>query len=292
MVKMEFSGIHVNVLNLVMSALQIGVISPDDLLEIANSGKSNSPTPIGPNAKAILDFALKNGLLESSDILDLVGKKENNDRKGAASTNARPLKARRPLPPDSLPGDWFCPECNNTNFARRKECNICKAPRPPPLRPLPRLERVEEGFWPRRETRPSWGPGPAAFPPRRMMGRAIKQETRPRPPAVLPGDWVCEQCGNTNFARRKQCNIPTCKAPKPQPFNPYFWTRERDEWAPPINRFGPGKRRRGDFEHPPARRPRPPDSNPGDWLCELCGNTNFARRTECNISTCRAPRPG
>merc|ERR1719221_121192 len=31
----------------------------------------------------------------------------------------------------SRPGDWTCakPECGNTNFAWRKECNMCKAPR-------------------------------------------------------------------------------------------------------------------------------------------------------------------
>lgn len=291
MVKMEFSAIHVNVLNLVMSAVQLGVISLDDLMEIVNSGETNPSTPIATNAKAVLGFALRNGLLKSSDLFDLVGKKETNNRKGAATPNERPLKARRPLPPDRLPGDWFCPECNNTNFARRKECNICKAPRPPLAMPLPRLEK---GFWPPRETRSSWGPGPGSFRPRRMLDRGIiqSQESRPRPPETLPGDWLCDRCGNTNFARRKQCNIPTCKAPKPQPFNPFFWPRKTDEWALPMNRFGSGKRRRDDFERPPARRPRPPESNPGDWLCELCGNTNFARRTECNISTCRAPRPG
>jgi len=293
---MEFSAIHANVLNLVASAVQNGIISPDDLMEIASSGSSNPPTPIAKNARAVLEFALRNGVLESGDILDLVG---NKSRQGSAtsSTRPRPLKERRPLPPDSLPGDWFCPECNNTNFARRRECNICKAPRPMHQVPLPKLE---PGFWPPGDVRQGWPP--AAFPPRRIMDRGIRpirqtQESKPKPPEILPGDWLCEECGNTNFARRKVCNIATCKAPRPAPrslpFDPFSWTRERGSWVPPMNRFGSGKRRR-EFERPTGRRlmPRPPASNPGDWLCPQCGNTNFARRTECNISTCRAPRPG
>jgi rubredoxin len=298
---MEFSDIHANVLNLVASAVQNGIISPDDLMEIASAGSSDPPTPIAKNARAVLEFALQNGLLESGDILDLVGNK-NSQGSAPPSTRPRPLKERRPLPPDSKPGDWFCPECNNTNFARRKECNICKAPRPSP--------KLDLGLWPQRDVRDGWPPGdvrdgwrpgPAAYPPRRMLDRGIRpirqtQESKPKPPETLPGDWLCAECGNTNFARRNVCNIATCKAPRPgprsPPFDPFSWTRDRGSWVPPMNRFGSVKRRRGEFERPTGRRPRPPASNPGDWLCPECGNTNFARRTECNISTCKAPRPG
>lgn len=293
---MEFSAIHANVVNLVMSAVQNGIISSGDLMDIATSEKPNPTTPIATNVKAVLGFALRNGLLDSTDLLDVVGNKRSRGSKGAVAPNVRIKKESRPLPPDSKPGDWFCPECNNTNFARRKECNICKAPRPfRRQRPMP-MPPLEPGFWPKRELRPAWSPGPAAFPPtrRRILDRSTRQtqETKPKPPETLPGDWLCEECGNTNFARRNRCNIATCKAPKPVPFDSFFRPREISNWGPPMNRFGPWKRRRGEFEQPPTRRPRPPEINPGDWLCKLCGNTNFARRTECNISTCRAPRPG
>ncbi|MDP6333333.1 MAG: zinc finger Ran-binding domain-containing protein, partial [Candidatus Poseidoniaceae archaeon] len=30
---------------------------------------------------------------------------------------------------DSNDGDWDCPKCNNSNFARRTECNRCGEPR-------------------------------------------------------------------------------------------------------------------------------------------------------------------
>ena len=35
------------------------------------------------------------------------------------------------------PGDWTCPDCSNMNFAKRMECNRCKAPRPPGSGPPP-----------------------------------------------------------------------------------------------------------------------------------------------------------
>jgi len=289
---MEFSSIHANVLSLVSSAVQNGIISPNDLKDIANSGKPTPSIPITKNVKAVLDFAFQNGFLDSSDLLDLVGNKSKRDSKRAVAPNVRIKKERRPFPPDRIPGDWFCPECSNTNFARRIECNICKAPRPIRERTMPPLE---QGPWPPRQLRPAWVPGPVGFPPRRMLDRSNSRQTlesKPKPPETVPGDWLCEKCGNTNFARRKFCNIETCKAPRPMPFNSFYRPRGRSGWGPQMNRFGPGKRRRGEFEQPKARRPRPPEINPGDWLCELCGNTNFARRTECNISTCRAPRPG
>lgn len=303
MIKMEFSAIHDQVLDLVLAAMQNGIIFAEDLIDVAKSGTNGPVVPIRPNAMAVLDFALKNGVLDSSDFLKLVGKKGSSGAGGGAGgapcydfqkgicgrgdscrfahtggggggpPNVRPQQERRPLPPESVPGDWFCPECSNTNFARRKECNICKAPRP--------LSPRNQGF----------RHGPGGGPSGRMMG-GPPQQSRPRPPESLPGDWICERCGNTNFARRKECNISSCKAPRPPAFNDSFSFFERPDWSQSMNRFRPGKRRRNDFgDMPPARRPRPPESKSGDWVCECCGNTNFARRVECNISTCRAPRP-
>ena len=109
-------------------------------------------------------------------------------------------------------------------------------------------------------------------------------------PNMSPGEWLCpkEACGNVNFARRSECN--RCNAAKPPPENLAL----KFGGALPIEEGGMG----GDFEGIGAGRGRgrgrggrPP--NPGDWLCpnEVCGNVNFARRSECNKCNTAAP-PG
>jgi len=72
-------------------------------------------------------------------------------------------------------GDWHCGSCQNTNFARRTECNRCKEPRV------------------KCEARPMGG----------GYGGNV---------ASRPGDWYCGACQNNNFARRTECN--KCKEPK------------------------------------------------------------------------------
>lgn len=89
------------------------------------------------------------------------------------------------------------------------------------------------------------------------------------------GDWICEVCGNLNFARRTECHKDSCKAPRPSPRpsrGGQFNQRSSD--------MGPGALPQGSNA----------DARPGDWNCLKCGNLNFAFRTECNRSTCKEPR--
>lgn len=47
------------------------------------------------------------------------------------------------------------------------------------------------------------------------------------------------------------------------------------------------------FFAPPVYGPAPMISSSGGeqmWLCRVCGNCNFAHRTECNLKVCAAPR--
>jgi len=91
------------------------------------------------------------------------------------------------------------------------------------------------------------------------------------------GDWICDACGNLNFARRKECHRDSCRAPRP-----FDYSRDRHDRAGGVS---------WDDHAPPVRTSSKPPSRPGDWNCDECGYLNFARRTECNSNNCKAPRP-
>lgn len=40
-----------------------------------------------------------------------------------------PPPPRNNPPPPERPGDWNCSKCGNQNWAKRTECNKCKAPK-------------------------------------------------------------------------------------------------------------------------------------------------------------------
>ncbi|KAJ8610023.1 hypothetical protein CTAYLR_006624 [Chrysophaeum taylorii] len=84
----------------------------------------------------------------------------------------------------------------------------------------------------------------------------------------MPGDWICHQCQNNNFARRRECR--RCGTPRSDRSTV---VGER----PPPQQHG-------------SSRPRGGGSSfiPGDWLCGRCSNHNFQWRTECK--RCSAPR--
>lgn len=86
------------------------------------------------------------------------------------------------------------------------------------------------------------------------------------------GDWICEKCGNLNFARRTECHREMCKAPRPSPSR--------------GGQFSSRGRGRGSGARDSSNRP----SRPGDWSCAKCGNLNFAFRTECHKNNCKEPR--
>lgn len=75
-------------------------------------------------------------------------------------------------PPVIREGDWECPECKNINFAKRIECNRCKA-----SKPLPSKKD-------RRSATHLGGP----------------------PGLFKEGDWPCPKCRNVNFQKRNKCN--------------------------------------------------------------------------------------
>lgn len=82
-------------------------------------------------------------------------------------------------------GDWTCEdtECGNINYARRTECNRCKAPRPMK--------------------------GGRGKPGGIQIGKHLAEKSKG---LFSAEDWQCATCGNVNWARRSDCNL--CHAPK------------------------------------------------------------------------------
>ncbi|XP_024544996.1 transcription initiation factor TFIID subunit 15 isoform X2 [Selaginella moellendorffii] len=88
-------------------------------------------------------------------------------------------------------------------------------------------------------------------------------------PLAVP--WSAS-CGNINFAFRGSCN--RCGASRPSS----------------GSGGGGGGRGRGRGADSAGRGGRGSIFGPNDWSCPMCGNTNWAKRTKCNI--CNTTKPG
>ncbi|KAI8621887.1 P-loop containing nucleoside triphosphate hydrolase protein [Chytriomyces sp. MP71] len=112
-------------------------------------------------------------------------------------------------------GDWPCPFCNKSNFAKRRECFSCSKPRPPRVGAdaLNCLPDLKPGEW----VCPSCKTN--NFPTRHQCCAC----SEPRPPSVgadpaknvrktKPGDWDCAGCKAINYAQREGCY--RCHEPK------------------------------------------------------------------------------
>jgi len=102
----------------------------------------------------------------------------NNDQEGGNDENQDFSKNRSgPRPVNSRPGDWDCPQCNNLNYATRRQCNRCGIDKP--------QELIDQ-----------------------------EEEKRGNGPVFKKGDWYCPDCKNLNFAKRVGCN--RCGAGRPE----------------------------------------------------------------------------
>lgn len=84
------------------------------------------------------------------------------------------------------PGDWFCPSCNDLQFARNTQCRKCGAANPDPEGSLQAAQAA---------------------------GAKTQESKQPQHPS-LPGDWNCPACGDLQFARNEACR--KCATPNPQ----------------------------------------------------------------------------
>jgi len=122
------------------------------------------------------------------------------------------------------------------------------------------------------------------------------------------GDWLCAECGNHNFARRKECHRSSCGAPRPlrssnQPLRSSDWKCDdcgevnfarrsvcfNNACMKPRPSMGEGTSARMERSDTGGwGKARGPRARGGDWNCGSCGFRNFARRSECK--DCGEPR--
>lgn len=89
-------------------------------------------------------------------------------------------------------GDWHCPRCSDHQFAKNSECRRCAAPRP-------NIDGCAKDDG--------------------STTRAILPVV-PSPSQMLPGDWICPQCGDLQFARNWLCR--RCAHPRPEETAPQW----------------------------------------------------------------------
>merc|ERR1719401_496733 len=114
------------------------------------------------------------------------------------------------------PGDWTCPECGNSVFARHRFCGRCKTHRPGGDKGG---KGGSKGF-----KRSDW-----ACPSCQDVNFGRNDECRKcgekRPEDGSadvsstsgfhkPGDWDCPNCGDHQYARNTECR--KCQTPKPE----------------------------------------------------------------------------
>ncbi|KAL5270401.1 hypothetical protein ACHWQZ_G001204 [Mnemiopsis leidyi] len=152
--------------------------------------------------------------------------------------------ARKPPLDPKHPHDWECPACKGNNFSRRVTCFKCGEPKP-----------------------------------RFISSSGIGTE-EPR-----DGSWYCD-CGSLNYSRRTDCY--KCRLPKPRGYDSRgsYGNQPRGGMSrmrsPTPER---GYRQRSPIRFNPSLPERAPDVDPvtgeAEWLCPVCGVSNFYKRFDC-----------
>eukprot|EP00747_Dinoflagellata_sp_TGD_P211504 gnl/TRDRNA2_/TRDRNA2_84748_c0_seq1.p1 gnl/TRDRNA2_/TRDRNA2_84748_c0~~gnl/TRDRNA2_/TRDRNA2_84748_c0_seq1.p1 ORF type:complete len:631 (+),score=77.73 gnl/TRDRNA2_/TRDRNA2_84748_c0_seq1:58-1950(+) len=114
-----------------------------------------------------------------------------------------------------------------------------------------------------------------------------------------PGDWLCERCGDLQFAKNVECR--KCGEPRKPTVRPIDSAaagtkrardaeqtlRAGDWWCDSCgdHQFATRRECRSCGKPKPAANAMPN----GDWACQACGDIQFKKRTQCRL--CGAPRP-
>ena len=207
---------------------------------------------------------------------------QRRDRNGGRDDRRGSRDERREQRRHQPSEDWDCPECRNSNFSFRQNCNRCEAPRPSTGRSSARRDERYGGRDDRR------GRDGGRDDRRGRDGGRDSNRSSNRDGADNSNDWECPKCQNNNFSFRAECN--RCGL-------------EREGGAPRPGRQGNDRRGGRDggyqdrrdggrdrFSRSDNRSGGNENRMDGDWECPKCHNNNFARRNECN--RCGLPRSG
>ena len=183
-------------------------------------------------------------------------------------------------------GDWDCPKCNNSNFARRNECNRCGEPRSGSGRRDYR-DRRDSG-------RRDYNRGESRD--RRDFGRRDYGNSRQRDGRRNSGktfadnDWDCPKCKNSNFSFRTECN----RCGEPRSGGGRRDSRDRrDSGRRDFGRSGGRERRdsgRRDFDR--NNRNRRDDDRRFSDRNDTSSNKERTKPKQNNFRKARGKRPG
>lgn len=121
------------------------------------------------------------------------------------------------------------------------------------------------------------------------------------PANMKEGDWMCDSCGNHNFADKVNCN--RCNIPKPMQGMMNFGfggcmgamggmpRMQRMQSMPNMNMMAMhNMNMMGAMGCGGCAGAGPGNMKDGDWMCHKCGNHNYASRVVCK--KCQVQKPG
>eukprot|EP00746_Dinoflagellata_sp_MGD_P166449 gnl/MRDRNA2_/MRDRNA2_96329_c0_seq1.p1 gnl/MRDRNA2_/MRDRNA2_96329_c0~~gnl/MRDRNA2_/MRDRNA2_96329_c0_seq1.p1 ORF type:complete len:483 (+),score=87.48 gnl/MRDRNA2_/MRDRNA2_96329_c0_seq1:57-1505(+) len=125
-------------------------------------------------------------------------------------------------------GDWYCPACDDLQFARNLECRKCGCPKPEDAEEKGKGKSKGKGkpgdwncpecgdlqFSTRMECRRCGAPKPEDFETRQSDDDGRDKGKGKGKRVSMPGDWRCPQCDDLQFSRNWECR--KCGCPKPR----------------------------------------------------------------------------
>lgn len=196
---------------------------------------------------------------------------------------------------NARPGDWICPICQNHNYASREICNApgCAQPKvnyemaPQDVTTLQlQAQQHQQQQYQQHHQQLHQPVTPQIISAPETAGAVPTTGATVAPRHARPGDWLCPMCSNHNYASREVCNAPGCSQQKPTAPHAIISVAQTVPTnalarAPPAAGFAGVAAGFGAGAKPPM-----PQGRPGDWVCPICKNHNYASREVCNAPSC------